>query len=150
MYYEIVTGTEREISDRINGAITLGPIPLGGAPLGGLTVIFNDPAATVTFPGAAGALVSPAAVAAELLGVSGLSVELRNGGPGGPYNAQQYYLSIRRTDGFTIDSAGTANAQLGLSTSADTVSQGADSFSAVVSFTQGATKGQYAMLRQRS
>lgn len=149
MYYEIITGTEREISDRINDAVTLGPIPLTGAPLGGLTVIFSDPADTVTFPGAAGALVSPTAVAAELLGVLELGVELRNGGSGGPNNAPQYYLSIRRSDGFTIDAAGTANAQLGLSTTEDTVSNGADTFAQVVAYTQGATPGQYAMLRAR-
>jgi len=149
MYYEIVTGTEREISDRINGAVTLGPIPLAGAPLGGLTVIFNDPADTVTFPGAAGALVTPAAAAAELLGVSGLVVSIRNGGPGGPYNTTQFWISIQRSDGFTIDAAGTANAQLGLSTTDDTVSDGADTFAQVVAYTQGATPGQYAMLRAR-
>jgi hypothetical protein len=149
MHYEIVTGTEREISDRINGAVTLGPIPLVGAFLGGLTVVFSDPADTVTFPGAAGALVTPVAVAAELLGVSGLEVAIRNGGTGGPNNAQQFWISIQRTEGFTIDAAGTANELLGLSTSEDTVSNGADTFAQVVAYTQGATPGQYAMLRAR-
>lgn len=150
MHYEVFVGTEREVSDRINGAISLGPIPLSGLPLGGKTLVFSTPAETVTFPGSAGALRTPRQVALDILGeVPDVEVRLRKGDTAGSTNEPSYWVVLGLDAGFSIAAAGTANQLLGISTATATVSTGVDGSSDVVAYTQGATQGQYALLRAR-
>lgn len=140
MAYDVLVGDARTLADRLNGAKTLGPFSAQGLPLGTLTLIFSDPVATVTFDGSAGALVTALAAAADIeASFPSAVLELRR-------SNDQLYIVIWHGDGYTIDKDGTANALLGLSTTEDTVSEGAVDVTRIRGFSQGSTSGHYSMI----
>lgn len=145
MWYELLTGTEPELRDAINSAVTLAPLSSAGVPVGGLTLIFSNPALTITFSGAAASLLTPKQVMDQLVaGLSGSSAALRRGVPlQGTY--QDYVLSFWNEAGFTLSASGTANAALGI-TGTPTCRGPAT----VVGFTKCTVPGSYFALCARS
>lgn len=147
MSYAVYTGVESSILDRLNNPVVL-PFSSAGLALGGLTLIFSNPSHTITFSGAAGAVKTIGQVIAAITAAnSSILMEVRGaqqfqGSPAG----RQLYLVIWRSAGFTISAAGTANALLGLSTTAATVSVGGVDPSAITAFSEGATEGHYALV----
>jgi len=140
MAYDVLAGDAKTLADRLNGTKLLGPFPAQGLPLGALTLIFSDPAATVTFDGSSGALVTAVAAAADIqASFSSAVLELRR-------DNAQLYIAIWYGDGYTIDKDGTANALLGLSTTEDTVSEGAVDVTRIRGFSQAATGGHYSLI----
>jgi hypothetical protein len=153
MPHQLKTGTPETIQDLINGALALSPF--GELPLGGLTLVFSNPAATtVTFPGAAGAMVTVKEAVAAINGTGGLSgvASLRthpnssserrqNGQPIAPAS-----IVLTRDAGFTIAMTGTANALLKLSTTADTVSAGLVAAAKITALSAGPVPGQLAII----
>lgn len=150
MSYQIVTGTEKTLEDKLNGTVVSGAFASSGVAVGGKTVIFSDPAETVTFSGSAGALLTPAQIVSELeAGITGLSVGLREQGSvqqTNPKVTKQVSLALSIDAGFTLDKDGTANALLGLSTTADTTSAGAVDSTRIKGFTPSASLGTYALI----
>lgn len=138
MTYRIVVGNILQLEDLLNNARLL-LLPRVGLPIGGRTLVFSTPASTVTFPGAAGAMVAPVAIATALKGVSGLEVELRQEGTNNS-------VSLRREGGFTIASTGTANSDFSLSTTQATVVAAPVPVARVVAISQGAEGGQLVAL----
>lgn len=140
MSYSVIAGDSKNIADRLNDAKLLGPFPAQGLPLGTLTLIFSDPAATATFDGSAGDYVTVLGAVAEIAASFPSAVmELRR-------NNDMVYIAIWYGDGFTIDKDGTANTLLGLSTTADTVSEGAVDVTRIRGFSQGSTNGHYSLI----
>lgn len=125
MPYSIIYGTPEIIAERLNGYLRFGTLPKEGLPVGGMTLIFTTPAAaTVTFPGAAGAMVTPAQIAAAIqTAVAGTTVKMKSaeagGGLSGVVNLQ---VLIESATGVALTAAGTANQKFGLSTTAATSS----------------------------
>lgn len=119
MSYDLVTGDAASLTDRLNGAVVLGPIPYEGAALGALTLIFSSPSHTVTFSGSAGELRTAVEVVSEILAVfTTLHGEIRRNYLG------DSYIALWHEDGFTIDKDGTANPLLRIDTAADTTTAG--------------------------
>lgn len=147
MAYELIAGTEEDIRNRINGALRIGPVPFAGLAVGGLTLILNTPSVTVTFGGALGALRTAKQIVADIVGQAAtVSAQTQRAQPAGDANALQSAISLWRDAGLDIDSAGTANALLGLSTTVDTVSAGSVDPGRIRSFSQGLTEGYYIMV----
>jgi hypothetical protein len=154
MPHQLKTGTIDTIRDLINGAVLIGPY--GQLPLGGLTMIWTAPAATVTFPGAAGAMVSARQIADAINGTVGLAgyAQFRSYeyGPhetnrdGGGKVVPKGTVALQADGGFTINFTGTANALLGLSTVATTVSAGIVPAAKIIGFTQGPAPGQLCII----
>lgn len=111
--YTRINGTLDELMDALNGALRF-PVPKGGLPLGGLTLDINTE--VVTFPGGAGALVTPKAIVDTLnaADITGLVVQLRNHNNG--------YAIVIAHDALVVAETGTANALFGLSTDDPTTS----------------------------
>ena len=108
MWYEVISGTENEVRDKINGAIYVGPISTAGVAVGGLTLEFSDPASTVTFSGSLGDVLTPQQIFAEILAeVTGLEGALRSAATNS--SLRSVMLSFWHTDGCTIADSGTAN-----------------------------------------
>ncbi len=149
MTYRCKIGTERDIENLLNNALVLGPVPANSNPIGGLTLIFNTPAATVTFPGSAGAHVTVPQMVVALSAVSGLIVQTV---PLGGNNAggADYGIVIYRAAGLVIDSAGTANAALGLSTSVDTTKAAPLDPAKVIAVSPGSIPGHYLLVYEDS
>ncbi len=154
MPYVLYQGDKRTIEDILNGRLSLRPIPNKGLPLGGLTLIFNSPAATVTFTGAAGALVTPDQIVTDINAVVGLAgVARHRADPGGQIASNNSDSSVsydrivelQLDAGLNIDTAGTANALLGLSTTADTV-RALIPQNKIAALTNGSASGMYALL----
>lgn len=129
MPYAVRTVNESpRLQDVLNQAVQLGPFPRTGLAVGGKTLIFNTPSATVTFSGSLNAVKTLSEIAEELRdGVSGLAVEIRPATERLPDAAHTFYsyLAFWRDDGSgtagtVVDAAGTANADFGLNTGADT------------------------------
>lgn len=109
--------------DRLNNALSLGPFPVSGLALGGRTLIFTTPSVTVTFPGAADAVVPMSGILAALQsGVTGLQGAMRRASnpPSNYPSGVWYYLSLWRDGGVVLTKDGTANSLFGLSTGAGT------------------------------
>jgi hypothetical protein len=149
MPYQIIIGTVETIKDRLNSALVLGPY-LGDLPVGGRTLIFASPMATVTFSGAAGALLSVEDIAAEINATVGLSgtASTRRYEYGTAVNNPSVRVSrllvLQRDGGFTLDKDGTANPYLaGLPTASDEdlVQPGAVEATDVVTVNQGTSPG---------
>jgi hypothetical protein len=109
------------VIDFLNNAKLLGPFPWSGLPVGGKTLILTEPAATVTFPGAADSNVTLGAIIEALkTTIPDIHVDVR-----ASQNSSEQpttilkYLSLYRDGGLAITKDGTANGLLGLSTSAD-------------------------------
>jgi nitrate reductase NapAB chaperone NapD len=113
--YRVITGIARNIEDRLNDAVVLGPFGLT-LPVGGLTVIFTTPAETATFAGSGGSNVPLKDVVATLTAITGINVRTRSLQNG------QWDIVIESNTTFTIGTAGTANTALGLSASVAKVS----------------------------
>lgn len=148
MSYKIIVGDEKSIADRLNGAIAIGPISSAGAAVGAKTVIFSDPAQTVTFSGSAGDNLKISEIVDELKAVTGLQIEVREQGSPQSSNPQvkkQIVLVLWLSAGYTIDKDGTANPLLGINTVADTVSDGAIAAAKIKGFTPAA-QGTYAVI----
>lgn len=146
MPYRIIVGDVEYLQDYLNSALVLGPFLKSGLAVGGLTLIFNAPAATVTFSGSLGAILSMSDIVSEINAqVAGLA-SIRSypqSGAGVPNpNVNPYMrLFFQRDAGFTLDAAGTANAFFGFSTSVDTVNTGAINSTKLVSIGQGSVQG---------
>ncbi len=143
------------IEDLLNGCLILGPFDSKpGLPLGAKTLIFSTPAATVTFSGSAGALLTPEQIQDEIENTVGLSGYSRyRGEQSGPRYSQsplgvihRQLIIIQKDTGFTIDKDGTANPILGLSTTADIVSAGVIAAAKIAGFSQGSTPAHYAII----
>lgn len=150
--YSIVQGKTQTFLDQLNRGTKLGPFDSAGVAVGGKTLIFNDPVATVTFSGSLGDLMTPAEIISEIKAASGLGVltiQVR-GDQQGPSTSnpvsRRVYLLVTATDGFVIDSAGTANADLGLSTSVDTTNVGPVPSTQIKGFVQQVNDGVFAAL----
>ena len=150
MSYQIITGTERSIEDKLNGTVLSGVIASTGAAVGGRTLIFSSPAVTVTFGGTVGSNRTVAQIVAEIeAAVSGMDVQVREQGSTQSQNptvAKKVVLSLARSGGFTLEETGTANAALGFSTTQDTVSTGAVDATRIKGFTPSASPGTYALI----
>lgn len=123
MHQVHVCANRDEVSDLINGARTTKahnkPLPLGG-----LTLIFSNPARTVTF-GVTGETFTAQQVAAEIHDAHSDFDTFNITSPAVPNGqAGMARTRIQNDSGFTIDKDGTANALLGFSTTEDTVSEG--------------------------
>lgn len=144
MIYQVLVGTERAISDVMNGVLHMGPYPVTGVAVGAKTLIFTDPSATITFTGSSGDLRTPSQILAQMKDdVAGMEGEIRLS----PVPGAGFYLVIWIDGGFTIDKDGTANATLKLSTVADTVS---DASATPLALASGTTLGNFAMLIGRT
>lgn len=154
MPHQLKTGNIETIKDLINGAITLGPF--SELPLGGLTMIWTAPAATVTFPGAAGAMVSAKGIADAINAVGALTgyAQFRSYDYG-PHETSRSgdgklipkgLVVLQADGGFTVNFTGTANALLGLSTVVTTVSAGIVPAAKIIGFTQGPAPGQLCII----
>jgi len=111
-----------QLTDIVNNAMELGPFRWSGTPLGGKTLIFSDPTATVTFPGAADALVTvPQLIAAIREQLPDMHIDVRDStnGPQTP-GLLERYISLYRDGGFTLSKDGTANSLFRLKTDAET------------------------------
>jgi hypothetical protein len=140
MAYDVLVGDAKTLADRLNGANVLGPFPAQGLPLGTLTLIFSDPVATVTFDGSAGALVTAVGAVADIeASFPSAVMELRR-------SNDHLYIALWYGDGYTIDKDGTANVLLGLSSTEDTISDGAVDSTRIRGFSQGATSGYYSLI----
>lgn len=144
MAYEVFIGNRQGTEDRLNNVLLLGPFPDSGLPVGGKTLEFTSPLATVTFGGSAGAIRTMADIMSDLAAqVTGLVVSKRrnqNAGPAGYNHASgrldpQVLLVLSHASGFTIASTGTANADFGLSTDADTARGAPVGTTKIVGFT---------------
>ena len=118
MPYEVIFGTPETIAERLNGYLRFATVPKDGLPVGGLTLIFTAPAAaTVTFPGASGALVTATQMAAAIqAAVAGTVVKTKTAEPGGGYSGVAAQNLLIEASSIGITAAGTANSKLGLST----------------------------------
>jgi hypothetical protein len=154
MPHQLKTGTIESIRDLINGTVTLGPFT--ELPLGGLTMVWTAPAATVTFPGAAGAMLSARQIADAINAAAGLTgyAQFRSYDYG-PHQTSRIgdgkliprgVVALQADAGFTVNSTGTANALLGLSTTASTVSAGIIAAAKIIGFTQGPAPGQLCII----
>lgn len=145
MSYKVEMCDETNLQDRLNGAITLGPIPMNGLALDGLTLIFVSPAQTVTFVGVG--LISPKDVLAAILAVTGVKGEIRaksGSYPSGPRESM-VTISLWHSAGLTLDKDGTANTALRVSAVADTTLLPIASAN-VVSISNGAQPGHYLLV----
>jgi hypothetical protein len=123
MPYSIIYGTPEIIAERLNGYLRFGTLPKEGLPIGGLTLIFTSPAAaTVTFPGALNAMVTPAQVATAITaGVAGATAKMQSAEAGGGLSGVvSLQLLIEAAAGVAITAAGTANTAFRLSTTTAT------------------------------
>jgi hypothetical protein len=105
--------------DLLNNAKMIGPFPWSGLAVGGKTLIFTEPVATVTFAGAADAVLTLSAIITAIkVAVAGIHVDSRAyaGGASGPDGVQKY-LSLYKDGGLALAANGTANALFGLSVS---------------------------------
>ena len=154
MPHQLKTGNLETIKDLINGALSMGPFT--ELPIGGLTLIFTAPAATVTFSGAVGSILSAKQIAAEINAVVALAgyAQFRSYDYG-PHETSRVgdgkviprgLIAIQADAGFTINFTGTANALLNLSTVATTVSAGLVPAVKIIGFTQGPSVGQLCII----
>lgn len=154
MPHQLKTGNVETIKDLINGALSMGPF--SELPLGGLTMIWVAPVATVTFPGAAGAILSARQIADAINGTAGLAgyAQFRSYDYG-PHETSRVgdgkvvpkgVIVLQADAGFTVNFTGTANALLGLSTSVTTVSAGIVPAAKITGFTQGPAPGQLSII----
>jgi hypothetical protein len=154
--YELFTGDRVATEDRLNGAVILGPFPSDGLPIGGLTLIFTAPAETVTFSGAAGSLLTLAAIVSEINAGSTVEAALRkveNQGPaysttpGGGRPVVQMQIVLRPPSAaLGIDKDGTSNPVLKLSTAADMTAKAPVAAEDIIGFSQSAGVGSYALI----
>lgn len=142
MPYSVVIGDRQRVEDVLNGAIHV-PTQFATLPLGGLTLIFNTPSGTVTFSGAASEMRTTAEVVAEINAVHTGLASLRQ--TVGASNRSTGEVVLQADAGVVIDSAGTANALFGLSTSGDTTSAGAVDAADVTAVAFG-NSGQYIVI----
>lgn len=155
MSYEVFLGDRQGVDDRLNNSLVIGPFPSTGLPIGAKTLIFNVPAGTVTFSGAANAVLTVDQIIAEIKAAQPTltvtkrviqnatkqSATISGGAPVTPVA-----IVIHLTSGFTISSTGTANALLGLSTTANTVRAAAVAIAKIAGFTNGSTPGHYCLI----
>lgn len=152
MPHQLKTGTPESIQDLLNGSLVLGPF--AELPLGGRTLIFTTPAATVTFPGALGAMVSVKDAVAAINATGGLSgvASMRTHQNSGTQTlstgkpAPMGMIVLQRDAGFEIDDPGTANPFLGLSASVPTISAGLVAASRILALSAGPVPGQLAVI----
>lgn len=147
MAFELFRGTATEISDRLNGAVLLGPYSPLGLGLGGLTLNFSSPAVTVTFPGGPGQVLTPAqfmaAIQDEIPDVH-FSMRSENANtPAQPLTHRVIRLALWRDAGFSIANTGTANAVLGITT---LVAPGVVERSKVVGMSQSPLSDSYILV----
>lgn len=128
-YQLFTTADHVELLDKLQGSLRLeADFPPAGLPLGGLTLVFTAPTAvTVTFPGAAGALVTAtAALAAILAAVTGLNGTLRTEQGGRDQSVtpsgRSQFIVLKHDTAIAIANTGTANSLFKLSTSVATTS----------------------------
>ncbi len=149
MPYSIIAGTPVTLTRYLNGAKET-PAQFSSLPIGAKTLIFSAPAATVTFSGAANAVLDIADIVAEInatVGLTGIaSFEQHQQYPQPSVRVAFGGVVLRRTAGFTIASTGTANELLGFSTTADTVSAGDVTAANIIAFTDASTDGHYALI----
>lgn len=112
-----------QVIDLLNNAIVIGPFPRSGLAVGAKTLIFSDPAVTVTFPGSNGDVITlPNIISAIQQQVTGAHVEPRSYIGSTPKAGEiQQYLAVFRDGGMTLGQSGTANQLFGFSTSGNTV-----------------------------
>lgn len=150
MTYRILRGTEATMADELNGAIRLGPFPSYGIDdLGARTLIFSSIPQTLTLPGIAGDRVTVKQLCDALATVTGLQYAIRDAPSSqtsNPVVSKQTSVAIWHADGFTLSSAGTANALLRLSTVADTTSTGPIPSEQIKGFSPGAAPGMLVAL----
>lgn len=148
MTFELFKGNAVAISDKLNGAIVLGPIPARGLPVGGRTLVFSNPSAVVTFSGLLNSMLSPATILAEIQAEvpeifyairsgTGLSVSI-------PGTFPTITMALWSEAGFEIDVSGTANGYFGISQNA--VATGAIDRGRVIALTQGTPADNYTLL----
>lgn len=148
MWYKVFSGLESDIRDLLNGAVNTGPLNSVGIAVGGLTLIFTVPAVTITLSGTLGSTRTPAQIVADILGGSDVVAEARYaaGVPG--TTTRDCRITLWRSGGFTLAKTGTANALLGLSTSAATVSTPFDP-AKIVALSQGTLEGKLVVIVQK-
>lgn len=155
MSYEIFVGDKQGVEDRLNNVLVLGPFPSTGLPVGAKTLIFSTPVGTVTFSGSAGDVLTVDQIIAEIKAaqptltvtkrvIHNATKQSATGAGGRPVTPVA--IVIHLTSGFTISSTGTANANFGLSTTANTVRAAAVAIAKIGGFTQGLTTGHYALI----
>lgn len=123
MPYSIIYGTPETIVERLNGYLRFGTLPKDGLPVGGKTLIFTTPAAaTVTFPGALGAMVTPAQIVTAIqAAVAGTTVKAKSAEAGGGLSGVvSFQILIESATGVVVTAAGTANQLFGLSATSPT------------------------------
>jgi hypothetical protein len=155
MSYEVFIGDRQGVEDRLNNVLVIGPFPSTGLPVGGKTLIFNTPVGTVTFSGALGSTLTIDQIITEIkAALATLTVTKRvvqnatkqSATLAGGLPVTQVAIVIHLTSGFTIDSAGTSNADFGLSTTADTIRAAAVATAKIAGFSQGSTAAHYALV----
>ena len=122
MTYRKWTVSPEAVIDFLNNAKILGPFPWVGLPVGAKTLIFTEPVVTVTFSGAADAIVPLVNIINE---IQAAVPDMRIGTRASVNSSEQLstiqkYVSFCRDGGLVIANTGTANALFGLSTSAAT------------------------------
>jgi hypothetical protein len=145
--YQIFSGTKQGIEDFLNGNL-VASMRRGGLPVGGLTLEFTTPVATVTFPGAAGTMLSAEAIRDAINAVITDVALLRNTIV--PHMPADYTgrpnpgveLVLRRVGGWALDGAlSTALPHFRFPLAASPISQ-AD----IVAFQPDASKGHFHVL----
>jgi hypothetical protein len=155
MPYKSIVADLQTITDRLNGAVIFGPFPNNGIPAGGLTISFTAPAATVTFSGSAGDMLTITEVVDQLrtqlnaAGVARVSKRsLHNQGngittdnAGGPANAM-VSIVITATE-VVIEPGGTADSLFGI---AGTINANEVDPAKIYGFSQGTHPGYFVIL----
>lgn len=127
MPYVVQMCDQTMMLDILNGARVLGPFSASGVPAGGKTLVFQEPAATVTFPGEEGSSVSfkdiVGALKEQLPDAQVVPRRLRHAHD--RPDAEAHTISVSRDAGFSVAPSGTANALFGFSTDEATQVKGA-------------------------
>ncbi len=151
-YTVIIADSRQTLEDRLNNTLVLGPLE-ENLPVGALTLIFANPARTVTFSGSAGDILSLADIAAEIKAAHAdfnpFTIKPRNWPGGDPRMSdatKKRHFIIQADAGFTIDKDGTANTLLALPTAADLVIPAAVTATKIVDLSQGASPGHYILI----
>lgn len=130
MPYTRFFGTADELMDRLNGAVTI-VIPANEVPLGAKTLIFTSPAATVTFSGTDGELLSTKQILDDIVAALPPGTVLSRSNSAfiatGSAVSPSIAISVSAVaGGATLSPAGTANPILSLDTSAPLVGVSVD------------------------